>query len=314
MGKISVLLDTDIGTDIDDAVCLAYLLSHPDCELLGITTVTGEPERRAALASALCMRAGADVPIYPGAANPILLTQRQTRAAQADALGAWPHRDVFPRGEAIEFIRRTVRAHPGEVVLLTIGPLTNIGLLFSIDPEIPSLLKGLVMMCGRFRDLPSSRYGLTEWNASGDAHATRIVYDAHVALHRSIGLDVTTQVRMDANEFRSAFRDIPLFAPVMDWAEVWFSERPEGVTFHDPLAAATIFAPALCSYGRGKAAIELGEGKQFGVMRWREGGTDAPHEVATAVDPASFFHHFLSVVRGHISAPALTPGRLPGAS
>ena len=48
-----ILLDTDIGTDVDDAVCLAYLLSHPDCELLGITTVTGEAEKRASLASVL---------------------------------------------------------------------------------------------------------------------------------------------------------------------------------------------------------------------------------------------------------------------
>jgi len=51
---VKILLDTDIGTDIDDAVCLAYLLANPDCELLGITTVTGEPVKRAMLASALC--------------------------------------------------------------------------------------------------------------------------------------------------------------------------------------------------------------------------------------------------------------------
>ena len=53
-----VLLDTDIGSDIDDAVCLAYLLAQPECELLGITTVTGEAEKRARMASALCKVAG----------------------------------------------------------------------------------------------------------------------------------------------------------------------------------------------------------------------------------------------------------------
>lgn len=58
-----VLLDTDIGTDVDDAVCLAYLLSHPACELLGITTVTGEAQKRASLASVLCEVAGRNVPI-----------------------------------------------------------------------------------------------------------------------------------------------------------------------------------------------------------------------------------------------------------
>ena len=48
-----VLLDTDIGGDIDDAVCLAYLLKEPQCELIGITTVCGEPEKRAAVADAI---------------------------------------------------------------------------------------------------------------------------------------------------------------------------------------------------------------------------------------------------------------------
>jgi len=60
--KQKILLDTDIGSDIDDAVCLAYLLANPDCELVGITTVTGEGEKRAEMASALCTIANQDVP------------------------------------------------------------------------------------------------------------------------------------------------------------------------------------------------------------------------------------------------------------
>ena len=63
-----ILLDTDIGSDIDDAIALAYLLAQPQCELLGITTVTGEPEKRAMMASAQCKLAGRNIPIYPGAA------------------------------------------------------------------------------------------------------------------------------------------------------------------------------------------------------------------------------------------------------
>ncbi len=55
---VKVLLDTDIGSDIDDAVCLAYLLAQAECRLLGITTVSGEAGKRAMLASALCKVAG----------------------------------------------------------------------------------------------------------------------------------------------------------------------------------------------------------------------------------------------------------------
>ncbi len=295
MGNIKVLLDTDIGTDIDDAVCLAYLLSHPSCDLLGITTVTGEPEKRGMLASALCRRAGKAVPIYPGSDRPILLAQRQVHAAQAEALGDWSHETRFPRGEAVEFLRRTIRANPGEVVLLTIAPLTNIGLLFSIDPEIPRLLKGLVMMCGRFHDPAPQGYTPVEWNALVDAHATSIVYRSSVPVHRSVGTDVTSRVKMDAGLFRRTFRDVPVFAPLLPWAEVWF--RDWGATvFHDPLAAATIFDAGLCTFARGTVSIDTAEGPAQGSTLWTPGGADAPHEVATGVDPEQFFRHFLSVV------------------
>ncbi len=81
--SVKILLDTDIGTDIDDAVCLAYLLANPDCDLLGITTVTGEPVKRAMLASALCRIAGKKIPVYPGSADPLLIPQLQLKAGQS---------------------------------------------------------------------------------------------------------------------------------------------------------------------------------------------------------------------------------------
>ena len=96
-----VLLDTDIGSDIDDAVCLAYLLAQPKCELLGITTVGGEADKRAMLASALCQVAGKQVPIFPGTEEPLLVPQRQRQAPQATALGKWNHDEViFPYWES----------------------------------------------------------------------------------------------------------------------------------------------------------------------------------------------------------------------
>ena len=113
---IKLLLDTDIGSDIDDAVCLAYLLANPDCELLGITTVSGEAEARARMASVLCKAAGKSIPIFPGCEEPLLGAQHQPHAPQAAALNRWPHETRFPRGQAIEFLRQTIRAQPGEIV------------------------------------------------------------------------------------------------------------------------------------------------------------------------------------------------------
>lgn len=290
---MKVILDTDIGSDIDDAVCLAYLLAQPRCELLGITTVTGEPEKRAAMADAQCRVAGKDIPIYPGAPMPLLVEQRQPDCPQASALARWPHRSDFPQGEAVEFMRRTIRAHPGEVTLLTIAPLTNIALLFRADPEIPRLLKGLVMMCGVFSNRRPG-VGPLEWNAMLDPHATAIVYNAPVAIHRSIGLDVTTQVTMPAPEVRARFSP-PLLRPVLDFAEVWFTHRPV-ITFHDPLAATTLFNDSICQFERGQVEVELASRRFGGHTHWTPArDSSAPHEAALAVDPAAFFEEYFSV-------------------
>src|SRR5271169_3398115 len=93
---IPILLDTDIGSDIDDAVCLAYLLRQPRCELLGITTVTGEAQKRAMLADAICRAAGrTDIPIHCGAEQPFLIPQQQPQAPQSVILADFPHRSEF---------------------------------------------------------------------------------------------------------------------------------------------------------------------------------------------------------------------------
>jgi inosine-uridine nucleoside N-ribohydrolase len=298
MAKEKVILDTDIGSDIDDAVCLAYLLSQPECDLLGITTVTGEAGSRAEMASAMCRVAGRDIPIYAGAEQPLLVAQMQTQAQQAVALRSWPHQS-FPKAsafEAVDFLRSTIRQHPGQVHLLTIGPLTNAGLLFAIDPEIPALLKSLTLMAGRF--LADGR----EWNAMGDPHATAIVYRAGASTHRSIGLDVTEKVRLGADQVRRQFtaellRPVLDFAlrPVLDFAEVWF-QRAGGITFHDPLAAVTLFDPQVCTFHRGTVAVDLSTADSAGKTLWKP-DSGGPHAVAVQVYPQRFFEHYFAVVR-----------------
>jgi len=290
---IKLLLDTDIGSDIDDAVCLAYLLAQPECELLGITTVTGEAVKRAQMASALCWAAGKDVPIYPGAETPLLVPQRQPHAAQAAALGRWPHATSFPTGEAVEFMRRTIRTHPGQVTLLTIGPLTNVALLFAVDPEVPSLLRELVMMCGVYTGRYPERP--TEWNAGCDPHSTAIVLRAPVPALRAVGLDVTLQVTMSAAEVRSRFGEVPLLRPVLDFAEIWFAAGRPAITFHDPLAAVTVFDAGVCTFERGRVTVDLE--REPGRTLWQPADLTAPHAVATAVDPARFFANYFGVFR-----------------
>jgi inosine-uridine nucleoside N-ribohydrolase len=292
-GATKVLLDTDIGSDIDDALALAYLLSQPRCELLGVTTVSGRARPRAEMASAMCHHAGRpEVPVHAGCESPLLAEPRQKAAQQAAALGDRPRRRDFEPATAVEFLRRTIRANPGEVTLLAIGPMTNVATLFALDPEVPGLLGQLVLMCGRFFEGMGH-----EWNAVNDAHATAIVYGAGRRTapprHLSYGLDVTGRCRMPADECRRRFTAAVL-EPVREFAEVWFAAGRERITFHDPLATACIFEPDLCRYRRGRVSVSLTEPTEaWTVFRPDDAG---PHQVAREVDAERFFEHYFDVV------------------
>lgn len=293
-----LLLDTDIGSDIDDAVCLAYLLAEPRCELLGVTTVTGQPRERAMLADAICRAAGRpEVPIFSGCDVPLLCEQKQPQAPQAEVLVRWAHREDFEPYAAVDFLRRKIRSRPGEITLLTIGPLTNVGLLFAVDPEVPRLLRRLVMMGGHY-----FAGGKTEWNTSGDPIASALVFSADVAELVAYGLDVTTQCRMPAEECRKRFTGGP-FEVVSDMAEVWFRRAGE-ITFHDPLAAACVFEPEICTYRMGRVKMDLAPGATYSATVFEEaapstalGTGGGSHRVAEKVNASRFFARYFDVTK-----------------
>lgn len=302
-GKVPILLDTDIGSDIDDAVALAYLLRQPRCELVGVTTVTGDVAQRSALAAAVCDAAGrSDIPVHSGASRPLLHGPGQAQVPQYAALVGRPHRAAFPDNTAVEFLRSTIRARPGELTLLTIGPFTNIALLFALDPEIPGLLKQVVSMAGVFWP---HVWGPTEWNSRVDPVANAIVLaatarvaageQATVAVPRHVlfGLDVTYECQMKSEEVRRRFAS-PKFDIVRDLAEVWFGKSKEGMTFHDPLAAASIFKPELCTYQDGKVLADAADGTFAGLTALHP-EANGPHRVAKTVDAAAFFREYFGV-------------------
>ena len=295
--KELVLLDTDIGTDIDDALCLSYLLRHPRCELLGITTVSGDTRRRAMLADAICRAHGrADTPIHPGAAGRRGARQSDPPVHQASILERWDHRSDFEICDALEFMQRTIRRYPGSVTLLGIGPLTNIAMLFSLDPELPSLLKRLVLMCGGFK---LGGPGQREWNAMVDPEATALVYETAVSEHITLGQDVTYRcvipLRLAQEIFATKLPQIIAEATAV-WAPVRQRQHPY-VYFHDPLAAAAIFEPELCLYERGTVTVEQVSPVSRGATYWTP-QPSGPHTIAVEVDARAFFDHYFTTVTG----------------
>jgi len=287
---VKVLLDTDIGSDIDDALCLAYLLENSECYLLGITTVTGQPQKRAMLASAICMAAGRDVPIVPGREDPLFVEQKQRSVPQAEALEKWSYEDKFPDEKASDFMASVISQHPGEVVVLAVGPLTNVAEMLVKHPEAASEMAGLVCMCG---DFPEGRGpGQTEWNASGDPHATSIVAAHRLPFHRWVGLNVTLRTVLEQELLGSL--ESKVMGPVKDFAKIWLRTN-QRIVLHDPLAAVTIFHPEVCPTKRGWVRVETSEKGATTMLLPHPNGR---HEVATDLDAGLFYDCFTGVLLG----------------
>jgi purine nucleosidase len=294
-----ILLDTDIGSDIDDALALAYLIKQPKCKLLGVTTVSGEPHLRASIVDSILQQTGhSDISVHVGAEAPLLRDQNQPRAPHYDVISArskeFPHKAFAPTLTAIDFLRQTIREHPGQITLLAIGPLTNIALLFKVDPEIPSLLKRLVIMGGQHTAWTNAYKSVAEWNILCDPHAAAIVFASDVKL-TAVGLEVTTRCRLDSDQCRKSLEMPGVPTVLMPMAAHWLGHQ-KYVTFHDPLAAALIFEPEFCKLERGLIEVETVSAKASGMTHWTSDPLNGKHYAASSVDSDAFFAHYFDIL------------------
>ena len=134
-----IVLDTDIGDDIDDAYALALILNLPNAKLLGVTTTFGETQKRAELAAKFLHVCGRDdVPVYAGRAGTSQI-RRQYEWAQGFRSPS------LKSGDAALFLKNTLDKNPGQVTLVGIGALTNIGDLLTRFPEVKPKIKRIVI-------------------------------------------------------------------------------------------------------------------------------------------------------------------------
>lgn len=315
---LPVLFDTDIGTHLDDALALAYLLRQPRCELLGVTVVSGDVARRAACAEIFCRDAGRDdVPVHCGAPGPLLIGPGQAAVPLYPAVAQRPHCPDRPPGTAVEFMRAAIRKRPGEITLLTTGPLTNVALLFALDPKLPSLLKAIVSMAGVY--FPHERP--VETNVVIDPLAAAMVFAATAgrtsAPHTLIGLNVATRCTQGADDFRRRHRAaIPPAPALLEMAEASFRKRRQ-VSYHDPLAAAVVFSPELCTYETGSVTMIVDRPGEDAARTFfapdrhaadrHPGDRSSIQRVAKGVRVERFFYDYFDAVCGTLPAESVAP-------
>lgn len=300
--KIPVILDTDIGSDVDDLLALAFIMNSPEFELLGVTCVYGDVLLRAQMAmKALRLRDLHRIPVMMGECKP-LLRLKPVWWAGHEGMGFLTPEDksLKPAEEkAADFIVRTVMENPGEVHLITIGPLTNAALAFMQEPRLPDKLRHLTIMGGAQRGPEGLHLPYYEHNIRCDPEAAHIVISS-TAPKTLIPIDVTSKVLIRREDVESLRRlDTEFHRAIVEQIERYPTYRKHGFTYlNDPLAVATVIKPELVSVVSLRVEVELTGQYTTGATMMRVPAEDAPPSarVALHVDAESFERCFMDTL------------------
>jgi purine nucleosidase len=302
----------DVDTGIDDAMALVYLLASADAEVIGIASTGGNIHVEQVCANNLGLLElcrAPTIPVSEGADEPLC--------------GHWPHHSKFhgPKGLGYAELPRTDRrltdydateawvaaahAHPGDLIGLVTGPLTNLALALRAEPALPALLRRLVIMGGAFGDDANP---MAEWNIRVDPEAASEVFAGWAGQQQLpvvCGLDLTQRVAMTPDilaRLATASGPSPLIPVLQDAMRFYFEShevRGHGYVayMHDPLAAAVALDPPLVSTRAATVDIELADSLTRGVTAadWT-GDRKANALIGVDVDPALFFDRFIERV------------------
>jgi inosine-uridine nucleoside N-ribohydrolase len=241
-----VILDTDIGDDIDDAFALALTLRCPQLKILGITTAFGDTELRARLLDRYLHAVGrGDIAVEAGIA-----TAHDNVFTQAAYAQQWP---AQKHPDGVEFLLSQIRAHPGEITLIAIGPLNNVQAAIERDPATFRKLKRVVMMGGSIYRGYDGRDGErrppdAEWNINRDPAGARALLASGVPVFM-MPLD-STQIHLETKEREEIFAH---GSPLTDQLTLLYHQwkagtagHPDAPTLFDPVAVTYAIRPDLC--------------------------------------------------------------------
>ena len=279
--KTKIIIDTDIGDDVDDAFALGLALSSPEMEILGITTAWGDTRLRARLVDRLLAETGtASITVAEG-----IHTHSKTPFSQARWAQAGPPAKSHP--QAVDFLLDSIRKNPGEITLVAIGPLTNIGAAIDRDAATFRKLKRVILMGGSihkgYGDLgyTSDRGPAPEYNIYSDIAAAQKLFAGGVPIFM-MPLD-STQLKLDEEKRALLFRQsTPLTDALTLLYHQWGQQTP---TLFDVMAVAYVLRPALCPVQPFQIAVDTD-----GFTRT---GTGTPNAFACLASDSDQFFQFV---------------------
>jgi purine nucleosidase len=243
-----IIIDTDIGSDIDDAFAVGLALHSPEFQILGISSAWGDTHLRARLLSRLLKETGrTDIPIAVGIAkHPAGKLDTLSQAAYAEG---GPADQTYPN--SVDFLLDQIRQHPGEITLLAIGPETNLGGAIDRDAATFRMLKRIVLMGGSvYRGYSNFNYGKShgpdpEWNIICDIQAAQKVFSSGVPLF-VMPLD-STQIKLQELERAEIFKaGTALTDALLVLYTQWSRGAPQTPTLFDAVVVAYASHPELC--------------------------------------------------------------------
>ena len=270
-----IIFDTDMslgtpGAEIDDGAALIFLLRAMGKRVTAVTTTHGNTTLENAVHNSrrlLAYLKRSDLPLGRGAAHGLIEEKTWFAEWQAGYGETPPWPDNAPLPLAATLIIDTVRAHPGQVTLIAVGPLTNLALAVRLAPDIVPLVRRVVTMGGSLTDKTTP-----EFNAHCDPEAAHVVLHAGWPL-RLIGLEITSQVPFSRAAFASLPDDDRALKLLKTQADGWI-DRVESMgwgnndcSLHDALAVAAVFDESLFEWRETAVSVTLHPENQRGITR-----------------------------------------------
>jgi non-specific riboncleoside hydrolase len=298
--KPIVIIDTDPGHD--DALAIMLLIKSKKADVKAITTVAGNVDIQKTTNNArfILDLLRSKIPIFSGSEKPL---HRKSVFANVHGTSGMAGANITKKeklnGKAVDKIIEIVRNNPYKITLLTIGPQTNIAKAFVKDPELPKLVKEIVIMGGAI-NVPGNKSRVAEFNIFVDPDAAKIVFDSPVK-KVAIPLDICNETPLFLSDFQKIQGDLqkPILAMMKHFIKgIAKFENFKGALVYDALAAYYLINPK--SFGLEKMDIrietkgELTIGMSVAEKRaWVEKKNNV--YVATKIDREKFIKDFIQI-------------------
>jgi len=251
MKKTKVIIDTDIGDDIDDAIALCLAMQSPELEIIGITTVFKDSVKRAMIAKKLLRLGGFEhVPVFAGASIPLSNWEMFGRKIEFNepplAFQEQYQEEIDLEKTGVDFIIKTLKNSREKVSIITLGALTNIADVLRRCPEIKEKINEIRIMGGAYIT------NWTEYNFACDPEAADMVLRSGICI-KAVGIDITFQCRLNEDQLSELENNThPCIRMLMEMCRKWKGE----VYLHDPLVVGTAFDESFVTFERKAFCVE----------------------------------------------------------